>query len=418
MNQLLHKSSFIPFNRFSTAGRWGFIVGLLFIFSISAEYRLSVFGLLVHPYLILMPFAILFGQINFNNLPGNVRNSLFLFFFIFSLACIQNINPLSEIFKVGASLLTFIFFALSIKSEKDFRYISWAFVLCALVIGIQGFLLGDEVSRGGRLSGINALEGLGNKNAQSLFTLPGIFLGGLLLLKYLKEKNSLGSLLMLISIFFILVSVLLSANRSGWLGLIIIVFVFVFYLGLGTRSLMLLGIFSVFTYFAIDRYASDIVEHKSEQTIEGYSSDEGRQRLALLALDVGIENPLLGVGMDELHKQMAIRLKLNKFGVEKTDTHFLIGYLFGATGIFSLVAFIFFLFSIVKKRYPRIISNRYANQVRKARLLLVGFVILFGVRSLFSREILYSPTFMGGIGLLFGYYLFLVRSSNDQNTSK
>lgn len=399
-------------DKLSAYGRWAFVVALLFILSINAEYRLNLFGLLVHPYLILLPVAWIYGGLNINDLPNGVRMSLLLFLLIFSLACIQNINPLSEIFKVGASLLTFIFFSISIRSEKDFRLVSWAFLFCALTIGIQGLLKGAEVSGGARLSGINVLEGLGNKNAQSLFTLPGIFLGILLLLKYLKDRKLIQVLILSSSIFFIMVSVFLSANRSGWLGLLVILVVFVVYLGVGVRSMILLSVFSVLSYFAIENYAIDIVEHKRDQTVEGYSSDEGRQRLALMAFEVGMENPVLGVGMDELHKEMAIRLNMNKYGVEKTDTHILWGYLFGATGIFSIVAFIVFLFSIIKSR--SLGKDLYSyNAARRARWLLIGFIVLFCIRAMFSREILYNPTFMGGMGLMLGYYLISSRVRNE-----
>jgi len=397
---------------FTSTGRWAFVVALLFVFSTNAGYRLSVAGLLVHPYLILLPVAWLLGGVRINSLPKTIRDSLFVFFFIFSLACVQNLNPLSEVFKVGASLATFVFFVVSIRSEKDFRFVAWGLLLCALVIGVQGLWKGEEVTAGARLSGVNVLEGLGNKNAQSLYTLPGIFVGILLLLKYLKERKLFLSMVLSVSLFLILVSVFLSANRSGWLGLLIILIVYVIYLGLGIRSILLLSVFGVLVYFVIERYAFDIVDHKREQTIEGYSSDLGRQRLALLAFEVGLENPILGVGMDELHREMAYRLKLNKFGVEKTDTHILWGYLFGATGIFSLIAFIFFLFSITKNRY--LTRDHVRNSlVRKVRWLLIGFVILFCVRALFSREILYSPTFMCGLGLMLGYYLVTIQSAND-----
>lgn len=408
MTQAIQELKYARQDKLTNIGRWAFLVAVLFAFSTNAEYRVNLFGLLVHPYLFLLPVAWLLGGLSISTLPSAVRVSLFGFFFIFSFACLQNINPLSEIFKVGASLLTFVFFAISIRSEKDFRIISWAFFLCALIIGIQGLLLGEETSRGARLSGINVLEGLGNKNAQSLYTLPGIFLGILLLLKYISERKLLLILVLSLSIFFILVSIFLSANRSGWLGLFIILLSFVVHMGVGGRSILLACVFSLLSYFIIDRYASDIVEHKSEQTLEGYSSDVGRQRLAIMAFEMGFENPVLGVGMDELHRQLAYKLGLNRYGVEKTDSHILWGYLFGATGIFSFVSFAFFLLSLTKKRfYDKKIQIQY---IHRARVLAIGFVILFVVRSLFSREILYSPTFMGGLGLIFGYYLFLIRS--------
>lgn len=408
INITIHQS-----DKLTLTGKWAFAVAFLFTFSINAEFRVSLFGLLVHPYLLLLPIAIFFGKLRYDFLPNNVKVPLYFFVFFFSMACLQNSNPLSEIFKVISALLTLVYFAISIRSEKDFNYLCWAFMLCAFAIGIQGFLLGGEIKGGGRLEGINALEGLGNKNAQSLYTLPGIFFGVLLILRYVKKRKLVISGIVSIAIFFILVSVFLSANRSGWLGLFIILLSFVAYIGVGVRSILLICTFSLLSYFIIDRYASDIVEHKSEQTLEGYSSDVGRQRLATLAFEMGFENPVMGVGMDELHRQMAYKLGLNRLGVEKTDTHILWGYLFGATGIFSLLSFLFFLIAFVKQRFYQ--GKMQAKAIHQTRTLVIGFVVLFVVRSLFSREILYSPTFMGGLGLIFGYYLFLIRSKNAFN---
>ncbi|MBX2894282.1 MAG: hypothetical protein KF763_02485 [Cyclobacteriaceae bacterium] len=405
INMTNHRS-----DRLTVTGKWAFAVALLFAFSISAEFRLSLFGLLVHPYLLLLPIAVFFGELRYYYLPNNVKVPLYFFVFFFSVGCLQNSNPFTEIFKVISALLTLVFFAISVRSEKDFHYLCWAFMICAFAIGIQGFLLGEEIKGGGRLEGINALEGLGNKNAQSLYTLPGIFFGMLLIQRSIKKRKFMVIGIVSIAIFFILVSVFLSANRSGWLGLFIILISFVFYIGVGVRSILLVCMFSMLSYFIIGRYASDIVEHKSEQTLEGYSSDVGRQRLATLAFKIGFENPIIGVGMDELHRQMAYQLGLNRLGVEKTDTHILWGYLFGATGIFSLLSFLFFLLSFTKQRfYHGLVETK---PLHRTRILVIGFVILFVVRSLFSREILYSPTFMGGLGLIFGYYLFLIRSKH------
>lgn len=389
----------------SPSGKWAFVASLLLIMSISAGYRLSIAGLLVHPYLFLLPIAILLNKSNILGVPAKVLNPLILFFVIFSLASLRNASPFSEIFKVMASLLTFLFFATSIKTEMDFRTTCWGFILCGLAIGIRGFLISDagEVNR---LSGINALEGLGNKNAQSLFTLPAIFFGLMLWLKYFSDRKISRLISLTAILFFILVSVFISANRSGWLGLGIIGVVFMIFTGVNSRAIVLATVIGIISYVSIEKYAIDIVEHKREQTLKGYASDRGRELLALQAIQVGLENPLLGVGKDELHRQMALRLNIAKHGLELIDTHILWGYLFGATGIFSLIFFLWFLRSLTST-FPQFgVSN---VTVRKVRVLMIGFVALFIIRALFTREILYSPTFMGGLGLLFGYYLCNLR---------
>jgi hypothetical protein len=341
-------------------------------------------------------------------IPNGTLNPLILFFVLFSLGSLQNLSPLSEIAKVFASLFTFLFFAQSVRTAKDFRMVIFGFLLVAVVIGIIGFSIGEEAEAGSRLSGINALEGIGNKNAQSLFTLPGVFLAIFLVTYYLKQKRYLLVGLLLFATFFIIVQIFLSANRSGWIGLFVIFVSYLLFYGVNGRTLLISAALAFFVYIAIDNYAADIFKRKKNQTTEGYKSDVGRQRLIIESLSVGLENPVIGVGFDNLTVEMARRLGVNRFGVYKTDTHFLFGYIIGATGIFSLLAFLIFLIQLCKARIRKTLAS---PSVKQARILLVSYVLLFVVRSFFTREILYSPTFIGGLGLVYGYYLMHCRTN-------
>jgi hypothetical protein len=166
-----------------------------------------------------------------------------------------------------------IFFAQSVRSVKDFRLISWGFLTVSVVIGVMGFFIGEESEAGNRLSGINVLEGLGNKNAQSLFTLPGLFLSVFLSLYYLKRRKPLLTLILLCCIFFITIQIFLSANRSGWLGLFVIFVSYLFFARFSFRALLIGIVLAIFTYMAVENYAADIYERKSTQTLEGYESD-------------------------------------------------------------------------------------------------------------------------------------------------
>lgn len=391
--------------RTSSEGKWAFLVSLLFVFSISVDYRVNLGGLLVHPFLIVLPFAIFFTGFHIFRISSRVLAPLLTFFVFFSVASLQNERPSSEILKVGASVLTFLFFATSVKSERDFRLISMGIITCGVVIGYLAYQMGPEKLEGSRLEGINALEGLGNKNAQSLFTLPALFLSGLLTVLSLRDRRFWLSAVLITGLFFIVVSIFLSANRSGWVGMGIIVLVFFVYFRLSLNLLIIAGILFFFSYLGIDRYARDIVERKQEQTLQGYRSDEGRLILIKESLKVGLENPWLGVGMDRLHKQMNMAVHRSSVEGGSTDTHFLIGYLFGATGMFTLFFFFFFLKRVIERK------QRFAAKgtIEDPWILLTGFVALFVIRSFFTREILYSPTFVGTMGLLYGYYMMWLR---------
>jgi hypothetical protein len=394
----------------TVAGKWGFVLTAMLVFSFRADFRVPIAGLLVHPYLVLLPLAFLFAQFQWSTIPQKVSTPLFLFYLMFSIAALQNINPISEIFKVGASIVTFLFFVFAIKSEKDFEWMSWGLVLCAAAIGVQGFFLGEETEGvGSRLSGINVLEGIGNKNAQSLFTLPGVFLGSYLLINALGQRKVMKISVLVTLLFFTVISIFLSANRSGWVGLAIIAISIFFVIGVRIRTIVFAIVLIVISYIAVERYASDIFERKARQTTEGYKSDVGRQMLMLQSVTVGLENPVFGVGMDELHRQMAIRLKLQRFRVERMDTHFLPGYLIGSAGLITLSLFLLFLYRLTINYYY---GKLTFPPVRQARIMIIFFVMLFFIRSFFSREILYSPTFISGLGIVFGYYLLQVRKAN------
>jgi hypothetical protein len=405
---MITRAQYYFYHRYTRFGIWASLTSLLFVFSISAEFRLNLAGLLVHPYLLLLPIAIVFTGLSLQTFPRATWYYMLLFFVFFSLGSLQNDNPISEILKVGASLATFVFFVQSVKTEKDFRRISWGFVAVAVTIGIMGFVAGESATgEGARLSGINVLEGIGNKNAQSLFTLPGLFLAMNLAFYYLRARRWLIAGMIVCCIFFIIVQIFLSANRSGWVGMFVVFLSYLVISGINIRALLLSGLVVIFTYVAIDQYAEDVFERKRTQTVEGYSSDIGRRMLIRESILVGLENPLFGVGFEPLNRQLATRLGLNRFGAEQIDTHFLIGYIFGATGIFSLAFFLLFLKSLCTRRF----RWRKANRVlRQSWLMLVTFVFLFVVRSLFTREILYSPTFVGCMGLLYGYYLIYRRN--------
>jgi hypothetical protein len=394
------------YEKFTIFGKWATVTSLFFIFSISAEYRLGVGGFLVHPYLLVIPISIFLIGFNFKVIPTSILYTLFLFYIFFAMGSLQNINPSGEIIKVGASLFTFIFFIQAVHTSKDFRLMAWGYLAVAVTIGVIGFSAAEEVDTGARLAGINALEGIGNKNAQSLFTLPGLFFSVFLISYYLRKRKILLVAILLTGVFFIVIQTFLSANRSGYLGLFIIFISYLTFFGLNFRTIFVSIILILFTYLAVEKYASDVFERKRQQTVEGYGSDVGRQILIVESLKVGLEHPILGIGFDNLTAEMATRLGVNRFGIFKTDTHFLFGYLFGATGIFSLFFFLLFLLQLCQKR----IRKKETPVARKARILVVSFVVLFFIRSFFTREILYSPTFMGGLGLVLGYYLMHVRN--------
>ncbi|SFB99345.1 O-Antigen ligase [Flexibacter flexilis DSM 6793] len=392
----------------------GIIVSLLFIASTSSAYRINIAGLYVHPYLLVMPLLILIKNINVTNISNSSYKYMVLFYAFYSIANLQNDSPFSEAFKVGGGLVTLLFFTQVVHSEKDFEYISYGFILCAVYIAYT--TLGKVDAGGGsRLAGTNALEGLGNKNAQSLYTLPGLYLSIILLLHSYEERNIIKVAIFLSVVFILLIGLVLSANRSGWVGAMVVFAVAVVRMGISIKTIIIGGVLMIIGYIAVINFAADIVEHKLNKTTDGYESDNKRELLILTSMQLGLEHPILGLGLDGLREELAHRLDVS--GPE-IDPHNIYGAVAGGGGLLTFIFFILFFVSMGKPprgivKSPSIGYYNYKN----ALLLIQGGLVLFFIRALFTREILYNPNFMGCLGLLYSYMIFHFKTRINEQYS-
>jgi hypothetical protein len=394
--------------KISSNAIWAGLISLFLIASTSSEYRLRLAGLLVHPYLIAIPVAIIVAKIKVFDIPSSSLRWLLAFYVFFSVANLPNDNPLSEAFKLGGTVATFLFFAQAIKTEKDFEIVSYGFIICAIYVAYKAVMMSGS---GSRLAGINALEGLGNKNAQSLYTLPGLFLASIALLRNYERRNILQMTILGGGIFILMIGLVLSANRSGWVGALVVFGFMVIRMGVSFRTILIGGVFVVMGYFAVMNFAADIVEHKMNKTTEGYGSDNKRVDLIVESLRIGIEHPFFGVGLDKLRIQLAERLET---GEGHVDPHNVYGFLLGAGGIFTFSLFFLFLLSLMFPVKLTSYTKYFAGDYKKARVLMVGIIVLFLIRAVFTREILYNPNFIGSIGLLYSYLLFYSKKMNDE----
>jgi len=378
-DQIVKANSFNSFLALATC--------LLMVLSYSAEFRLSLGGLLVHPYLLFILLVSILFLIPIFAIDRKVLFSILTFFLLFGLLALQNQNPFMEPLKVGAAMFTFMFIFQTLKQEEDVNFVSLGLIAVSVFISSRIIMMGEDSES--RLAGINVLKDLGNKNAQSLYTLPGFFF---IVLHIIQSKKVSSKVIWIGLGVVVVLATALSANRSGWLG---IVFIILFGLVHSWRHysrgyvfpFLVLGLLS---FWLIRNYAEDVVERKVAVTQEGYISDYGRELLLFHSLQVGMENPFIGVGKDELHKEMAKRLVVSKL---KVDTHNLYGYLMGSSGIFTFISFFVILY---------LVQRPVLHLKSEQREILLWFIFLFLIRALFTREILYSPTFFAGLALVYG----------------
>ena len=113
--------------KLSRQGILASLVSLLFLLSLSETTRISFAGLLIHPYLALIPVALIITRFSIFSLSKKILIPLFLYGILLSASVLRELN-FGEIVKIFSGILTFLFFAQSVKNEKDFTFISIGFI--------------------------------------------------------------------------------------------------------------------------------------------------------------------------------------------------------------------------------------------------------------------------------------------------
>ncbi|MCC6993615.1 MAG: O-antigen ligase family protein [Deltaproteobacteria bacterium] len=352
--------------------------------------RLSFAGLMVHPYL--PPMIGVFFLVALPRLarfPASILRVMVFFFLSYSLATISGTpsGSAGEILKVGASVLTIITMALAIRTEPDYRAAVLALNIALVVMSLGALLRGAS----GGLAGINPLEQIANKNAYSMYALPAVLLGGSVVLdprasRWLRVV--LGGTVILISF-----AVFSTANRSGWAGIVLIGLMLVSR-GRRIQSMVLVAVIAGGIYMFVGRQEStrNVLQHRYEQTVGRNYSDTMRRRLFFAALEIGLEHPLMGVGPTRLPYYLSDRLRNSMDGI---DSHNVFGHLVGGCGF--IITGIFLFGGLLMLRGPRRPPD--TPEGREALALQRMMMALWVMRGMFSREILYNPSFAIGLGL-------------------
>ncbi len=147
-------------------------------------------------------------------LPKSILLGIVLFIFLFLLSIFQE-GWSSDIAKICAPLITVVMAALLLRSRGDFHLAAFALALVAVVISLKGLLGKGELS-----IDVQALGAIANRNALSIYTLPGLLLAGWLVID--KSTPKVSRLLLAVMAMTIIVTAFASGNRSGWIGVFLI----------------------------------------------------------------------------------------------------------------------------------------------------------------------------------------------------
>jgi 4-amino-4-deoxy-L-arabinose transferase-like glycosyltransferase len=183
------------------------------------------------------------------------------------------------------------------------------------------------------------------------------------------------------------------ANRSGWAGILLCAAILMVqtrrWRSLATVAVMGLASFAAISWLG----TTEVLEYRVNQTREGYESDDFRQQLFLTAVDIALENPVLGVTPQRLPQIMASRTQID---AEEVETHNLTAYLVAGGGFPVLLAFSALLFVLFRYR------RRSEKPASPGQQLMTLALAVFVFRSMFSAEILFTPGFAAVFGLTIG----------------
>ena len=317
--------------RVSAYGILLLFVSLLTAASAVQELRLEVAGLLVHPYLI--PLLLLGVSVGLRRLPLfplQVLEPLLLFTALYCAATLPAGVDVQEMLKVAAAVATVVISAVVVRSSGDFRTAVLGLALASALLSIHGLVSGT-----GDVTGINPLEDVANKNAFSLYVLPAVLLASYLFLdrsasRWLRVALAACALVTIVAIFS-------TANRSGWLGVLLIA-VMLYGQRRRLRTTLLLAVLAAGTYYGLTRFSSTTaLEYRWELTLSGYSSDELRRELFTTALEIGLEHPFLGVTPQRLPFELAHRVG---FILPSVDPHNVVGQIVGGCGFIVFTVFL------------------------------------------------------------------------------
>lgn len=388
-------------DRVSASGWLAFSIGLLQLGSGFQEARLSIAGLALLPYLLLMlpvtPVVLarrgLFGL-------RVLAKTMAVFFGAFLLSYAAGEGDLGAVSKLGVFLVTMLTVALLVRSGGDFRAGSMGLILGVALLATRGL---SGIEDGAIIGvGVNPFEGVASKNLYSMYALPAVFLASALAVKgQIKWWQRVAVAVLGAAVALALFG---SANRSGWAGLVVLPVLFA-----GSRRNLRVAIFMTLlvgaAYIGLQRFGlMPVMEQRIELTRSGNAGDEVRQELYLATVPIFLSNPVFGTFLPELDYELSARI-LGSPDLP-LGPHSVVILLVAGGGLFVLVPFLYFARSLWRLELaPRSAGGGQFS----AQWLLRRLMFLWLVRGIFSDEVLYAPAFAIAAGLLVGLNLVEAR---------
>jgi O-antigen ligase len=368
------------------------VLGLALGLSSSKEFRLEVNGMLVHPYLfVLVVLAAVTGPAAYGRLPASQRNALLGFAGAFVGVSLLNGDALPEVAKAGTFLATIWTLAVAARRLPEVRL--GALGMCVSIALVSTQALGQS---GTDPYAPVPFGEVGNRNAFSLYALPAILTGVVFTMHRATPKWQRLAFLGCVGITTL--AIFLTANRSGWVGALTIA-VLVAARGRSLRDVFIVVVmgFSIF-YLLSTFFGTQVIDERLDRDQKTKQSDTARSDLFWTSVNIGLANPLTGIGPQLVDDELGKRVPLGG-NTEPREAHNLQGYLIAGGGLPLTVAFVWLLVALWRR--PKEWSRAYPRPGPlevDGRSFLQMMVALFFIRGLFSQEIWSIPGFLLGFG--------------------
>ena len=379
------------FNQSSLTGRLLFSAAVMIAFSGNLDFRIPLAGVFIHPYLfVFIPLTLVIISERRNSLPPvfYLLSAAFLVLVFISMS--RYFFHKGEMLKLVTTFSTLAISALAIKNRAD---VYLCFV--GICIAVFFFTVLGTLDNEATLAGMQFTKGLGNKNAYSLYSIPAFFLA----LSYFslgKRSINIESFLVLCCMLLLTWAILVSGNRSGWIGYVL-AFALLFFRKRQKIRFVVVGlmVFAAIYVFSAET-TSRMVAHKAQRSTQMYAGDVTRWKILESAGEIIIDAPLIGLSPRGLALELGYKVK-GRNGYD-LDPHNVFLYLLGAYGVPATLVFFGLIYAIVRPRS--------ALKGRPDTLMVWDYVrllvILWLVRGIFTREILAAPAFIVSIGAAWG----------------
>lgn len=395
----------------SMTGGLLFLVSFLVIGSAYMSLRPEVMGLALHPYLVPLAFAfplVLLARIM--EFPVRVLAALLVFTFMYCFSVLNGSGlPLGEIFKIVSAVVTIVTCALLVRRRGDF-------VAGALGLSIALAFLAWTGLQEDTTTGVEAMDS-GNKNAYSLYALPTLLLAGYVSTRMKTVPIPIKAIL-LACVLPILAAIFMSANRSGYLGAVVIGFM-LFWDRRGRGMFVVAAVAGAVVIWISNYGDTKVFDERMKQTVEGTESDDLRIAILKTCMAITLENPIIGISPDELTKEIGRRTSVDGLHHSFLDSHNVFAHVAAGSGLICLAALLAvgFMLWTLKPADGRKYTGR-DDPARQALSLVRMMVVVWVVRGVFTREILYNPACNIAIGLCIGMYILAQSVPADAKKAK